>query len=150
MKYIKIEDDMKTIGSGDGTLWANTNDVLKLIARNGKHLNTGTNVLIAKSIFEECTKVSGGSGLMNIGSQKGSKYKSRYIRLEDNWYEVLMRDFVEFSFSEIGLVGVAFVGDIEAISNPLSEDPEDDGEWTPNYGEKKTETIIQKVLEDTK
>lgn len=148
VKYIKIDSKMKTIGVDNNVLWITTNDLVKLIARTGKALNTGTNILIAKEIFDACTAVVDESrDFMSIGSQKGTRYKSRYIKLEDSWYEVLAQDAVLFDFSEVGLIGAAFIADLESITTPLTELPEDDGEWMPDYGEE--ETIINKVLRDT-
>lgn len=143
MKYIRIVPKMRYAGRDgkgeDG--WISTLGFVKAIVSRGRTMNTGLNVLMARGILDACEELMDNAIKLDGGK---IKLKSKYIPIEDEWYNVFMSDLKVMNFNEVGLIGLAFAADVREIANPLSAKPKDDGELEFEYVGKPEEKKEEK------
>jgi len=139
MKYVAIVPKARNAGDGKTDLWVTTIDLVKMIVRNGKTLNTGVNVIIAKKISDICDEIVIEAREKLTKDSTQMVLKSKFIAFEDNHYEMFKRDLMEFNFQAFSLVGYSFADDVEAMISPKDKLKDDEkGELVIELSRKKT------------
>lgn len=139
MKYVAIVPKARNAGDGKTDVWITTVDLVKMIVRNGKTLNTGVNVIIAKKISDICDEIIVEAREKLTKDSTQIVLKSKFIAFEDNHYEMFKRDLSDFNFQSFALVGYSFADDVESMINPKNKLGEDEkGELVIDLVRKKT------------
>jgi len=143
MKYVAIIPKARNAGVGnDGSdMWVTTVDLVKMIVRHGKLLNTGVNVIVAKKISDVCDDIIVEAREKLTKESKDIVLKSRFIAFEDSHYEMFKHDLMEFNFQAFALIGASFADDVEAMISPKDKLKDDE------KGELVIELLRKKIVE---
>jgi hypothetical protein len=108
MRYIKVCE--KKVSMAKDEQWT-TIDIVKLIAQAGKNLNSGHNIFAGEKILKEISEVK--------------QENKRYIAVEDEQYNLILKDSKEFSWGDYAVKGSAFAEDLKNIINASENKPAD-------------------------